>query len=43
MVLIPYLLLGHILLAESGHLFIATAWAPAFVIGRLLQRYVPAT
>lgn len=43
MILLPYLILGHILLAESGHVLIATAWAPAFLFGRLLQRYVPAT
>lgn len=43
MILLPYLILGHILLAGSGHVLIATAWAPAFLFGRLLQRYVPAT
>ena len=41
--LTPYVLLGH---ADTNHpvaFWLLLAWAPAFITGRLLQRYVPAT
>ena len=43
MVLLPYLLLGHLLGESNNQFMIALAWLPAFVLGRFLQRYVPAT
>ena len=42
MFLLPYLLLGH-LYYEQSLFWLVMAWLPAFVMGRLLQRYVPAT
>ncbi len=41
--LMPYLLLGHVLMEHPLSFWLVMAWAPAFILGRLLQRYVPAT
>lgn len=41
--LMPYLLLGHVITDHSMPYWLIVAWGPAFVAGRLLQRFIPAT
>lgn len=41
--LLPYALMGFLFVPNTVWLVVAMAWLPAFVVGRLLQRWVPAT
>ena len=41
--ILSYVLLGHLQASTTLEFILIMAWVPAFILGRLLQRYVPAT
>jgi len=43
MFLLPFLMLGHVFVNNPQSLILSWIWLPAFITGRLLQRFVPAT